>query len=189
MSPADAPPRRIAAQPLTREGFLPYGDLIAPGTLDGASINAGSAQRYDGLTSLDLSDHGGAACLALFRTQGVAAAEPVLLQVFERHLLGSQTFVPLGAGRCLCVVTSGGDTPDESAICAFVVEPGQGITLRRGVWHHPLITLGPADVLVIERRAAQVDCEIYPISGRIVVVAGSDSDPAGIRRNSNDETR
>jgi ureidoglycolate lyase len=189
MSPADGQPRRIVAQPLTREGFLPYGDLIAPGTLDGASINAGSAQRYDGLTSLDLTDHGGAACLALFHTKGVAAAVPVPLQVFERHLLGSQTFVPLGAGRCLCVVTGGGDAPDEAAIHAFVVEPGQGITLRRGIWHHPLITLGAADVLVIERRAAQVDCEIHPISGRIVVFAGGDHDAADIRRSSNDETR
>ena len=188
MSPADKPPRRIAAQPLTRESFLPYGELIAPGAAAGTAINAGSAQRFDDLSSLDLAGDGGAACLALFRATGAAAAGPVPLRAFERHRLGSQTFVPLGAGRCLCVVAGGGDAPDEAAIHAFVVEPGQGITLRRGVWHHPLITLGPADVLVIERRAAQVDCEIHPISGRIMVVAGGDHDAADTR-SSNDETR
>jgi len=187
MSPADAPARVIAAQPLTQASFLPYGDLIAPGALAGTTINAGSAQRFDNLSSLDLTDHGGAACLALFRTAAAATAGPIPLQGFERHQLGSQTFMPLGAGRCLCVVTGGDDAPDESAIRAFVVEPGQGITLRRGVWHHPLITLGAADVLVIERRAAQVDCEIHPISGRIMVVVGGDQ--AGIGRSSNDETR
>lgn len=189
MSPADAPMRLVAAQPLTRESFLPYGDLIAPGALASTTINAGSAQRFDDLTSLDLTDSGGAACLAIFRTNAAATAEPVPLHLFERHQLGSQTFVPLGAGRCLCVVTGGDHAPDESTIRAFIVEPGQGITLRRGVWHHPLITLGAADVLVIERRAAQVDCEIHQISGRIMVVPGGDSDQAGIRRSSNDETR
>ena len=182
MSPSDAPPRLIVAQPLTQASFLPYGDLIAPGAAASTTINAGSAQRFDDLSSLDLTDHGGAACLALFHTTRAATAGPVALQAFERHVLGSQTFVPLGAGRCLCVVTGGDDAPDESAICAFVVEPGQGITLRRGVWHHPLITLGPADVLVIERRAAQVDCEIHPISGRIMVVASA-GNPARSQEN------
>ncbi len=183
MSPADAPERLVAAQPLTNASFLPYGDLIAPGTLASTTINAGSAQRFDDLTSLDLTDQGGSACLAIFRSSGAAPAGPVPLHLFERHRLGSQTFVPLGAGRCLCVVAGGEHAPDESAIRAFVVEPGQGITLRRGVWHHPLITLGPADVLVIERRAAQVDCEIHQLSGRIMVVPGS------IKKGSNDETR
>jgi ureidoglycolate lyase len=94
---------------------------------------------------------------------------PRPLRAFERHRLSSQTFVPLGQGRCVAVVTTGGQAPDESAIQAFIVEPGQGITVRRGVWHHPLITLGPADVLVLERRAAQPDCEVRPLSSPVVV--------------------
>ena len=72
MAPADAPARVIAAQPLTHASFLPYGDLIAADALAGTSINAGSAQRFDDLTSLDLTDQGGSACLAIFRTSGAA---------------------------------------------------------------------------------------------------------------------
>ena len=183
MQPADAPGRTIAARPLTREDFLPYGDLVCPGAQAGTSVNAGSAQRFDDLTSLDLTDSGGAACLAIFRTNAAANAGAFPLHAFERHRLGSQTFVPLGAGRCLCVVTGGDHAPDESAIRAFIVEPGQGITLRRGVWHHPLITLGAADVLVIERRAAQLDCEIHQITSRIMVAVD------GISKGSNHATR
>lgn len=165
-------PRLIVAQPLTHQNFAAFGDVVAPAAHDSTAINAGTAQRFDRLTELDVSADGGAACLAIFRTQADTHAAPFRLWAFERHRLGSQTFVPMGQGRCLAVVTSGERTPDESAICAFIVEPGQGITVRRGVWHHPLITLGAADVLVIERRAAEVDCELARIAGQFIVTFG-----------------
>lgn len=186
MPAADAAPRLVAARPLTRDAFLPYGELVTPGAQAGTSINAGSAQRFDAPAGLDVDDSGGAACLTVFRTHDAPTAGPIRLRAFERHLLGSQTFVPLAEGRCLCVVTGGDHAPDESAVRAFIVEPGQGITLRRGVWHHPLITLGPADVLVIERQAAQVDCELQQIAGSILVVL---DDAAGPGKGSNDEYR
>jgi ureidoglycolate lyase len=173
MQATETSPQLIVAQPLTHQNFAAFGDFIAPAAHDSTTINSGAAQRFDHLTRLDVSAHGGAACLAIFRTQADAHVAPFRLWAFERHCLGSQTFVPMGDSRCLAVVTSGEQAPDESAIHAFVVEPGQGITVRRGVWHHPLITLGAADVLVIERRAAEADCEIKRIAGQfIVTVAG-----------------
>jgi ureidoglycolate lyase len=166
-------PHLIVAQPLTYQNFAAFGDLIVPAAHDSSAINAGTAHRFDRLTELDVSADGGAACLAIFRTHADTHSAPFRLWAFERHCLGSQTFVPMGQSRCLAVVTSGERMPDESAIQAFIVEPGQGITVGRGVWHHPLITLGAADVLVIERRAAEVDCEIQRIAGQfIVTVAG-----------------
>jgi ureidoglycolate lyase len=162
--------RKIIAQALTQRGFAPYGEmiggeLIVTDAAEGVSINGGSAQRFD--LSTDIDAHGGAACVTLFRTTGHAA--PFRLSAFERHCLGSQTFVPQGQGRCLAVVTCGAQTPDEDQIQAFIVEPGQGVTLRRGIWHHPLITPGAANVLVIERRATDVDCEVVPIAGCFIV--------------------
>ena len=163
----------IVAQALTPEAFAPFGDVIAPAKASSGStpINEGTAQRFDDLTQLDVSEQGGAACVAIFRTQDGTHVAPYALTMFERHLLGSQSFVPMGQGRVLVVVTQGDrlDMPDEDAIQAFIVEPGQGVTLRRGVWHHPMITIGGADVFVIERRAAQVDCEIQRIKGSFVV--------------------
>ncbi len=161
--------RRIVAQPLTQRGFAPYGELISADASSSTSINGGSAQRIE--QWLDLAQHAGGdggASVALYRTRGHAA--PLRLSAFERHCLGSQTFVPLGQSRCLAVVTGGAETPDEDRIEAFIVEPGQGITLRRGVWHHPLLTPDCADVLVIERRALTIDCEIVAISGHVIVI-------------------
>lgn len=166
---AAGPPCLIAARALTHENFAPFGDLIVPIAEAGSAINAGTAQRYDDLTRLDVGDSGGEVCLAIFRSRPDAHLPPLRLHLFERHRLGSQTFVPMGQGRCLAVVAGAAERPDEAAIAAFIVEPGQGVTLRRGVWHHPLITLGAADILVIERRAAQADCDIVPVAGRFVV--------------------
>ncbi len=161
----DTQPRLIIAQPLTQHGFAPYGELVSAEASSSTGINGGTAQRIE--QAMDLAGHGGTACMALFRTQGHAA--PLRLSAFERHCLGSQTFVPLGQSRCLAVVTSGAHAPDEERIEAFIVEPGQGITLRRGVWHHPLLTQDAADVLVIERHAAAIDCEVVAITGHFIV--------------------
>jgi ureidoglycolate lyase len=165
-----APARVLIAQALTPAAFAPFGDVIAPARNGNSSpINEGTAQRFDDLTQLDVSEQGGEACVTIFRTQDGTHVAPYALTMFERHLLGSQSFVPMAQGRVLVVVTQGDDTPDEDAIQAFIVEPGQGVTLRRGVWHHPMITIGGADVFVIERRAVEVDCEIARIKGCFVV--------------------
>jgi ureidoglycolate lyase len=172
---ASLPSRVLVAQTLTPAAFAPFGDVIVPvrngdGSGNSSPINEGTAQRFDNLTQLDVSKQGGEACVAIFRTQEGTHVAPYALTMFERHLLGSQSFVPMAQGRVLVVVTQGADAPDEDTIQAFIVEPGQGVTLRRGVWHHPMITIGGADVFVIERRAAEVDCEIARIKGAFVVV-------------------
>lgn len=181
----------ITAELPTRARFAPYGDLLGdaagdaaagagndpagadPGVpvhaLRGTSINAGTGRRYDNLMRVDLTRAGGQPCITLFRTAGAAHCAPFALSAFERHCLGSQTFVPLGASRCLAIVTLGDTKPDLDAIHAYVVEPGQAVTIRAGVWHHPLLSIGPAEVLVLERSAASADCEIYPLQpGRAV---------------------
>lgn len=160
--------RVILAQALTREAFAAYGELIAPGRSE-RDINFGTARRYDDVASLDVDEAGGRACVAIFRTETPAGQAAYPLRAFERHRLGSQSFIPMGAARCLAVLAGDGEQPDESAIAAFVIEPGQGVTLRRGVWHHPLITIGPADVLVIERAASEVDCEVVMMSSQVEV--------------------
>lgn len=160
-------PRTLQALPLNRQEFAPFGDSLAvPADAAAKAINDGSAQRVDGLATLDLSGAGGAPCLALFRTAGPAHQAPWTLKTLERHALGSQTFVPLGKLHCLAVVTLADPqgAPDLGSLRAFIIQPGQGVTLRRGVWHHPLLTLGPGDVLVLERRGATEDCEIVQLA-------------------------
>jgi ureidoglycolate lyase len=163
--------QRIAAQALTADKVASFGHLIAPGA-DSRDINAGTTRRYDDVAGLDVEEGGGRACVAIFQTDAGTHRAPYRLSMFERHRIGSQSFVPMGGSRCLAIVAGIGDAPDEDAIQAFIIEPGQGLTLRRDVWHHPLITIGAADILVIERIAAQVDCELMRIRGSFEVVLG-----------------
>lgn len=145
----------IAARPLTAAAFAPYGDVVEAGG-QGRWINAGHAWRCEtGAPVLDTA--GGHAALAVFRVRARDAAGP--WQVLERHRLGSQTFVPLGTGRCLVIVALGDTAPDPSTLSAFVTRAGQGWTLAPGTWHHALIALDDADVVVLERAADTADCE------------------------------
>ena len=42
--------RTLAAHPITRDAFAPYGWLIDAAGRGGRAVNAGSSQRVDGLT-------------------------------------------------------------------------------------------------------------------------------------------
>lgn len=71
--------------------------------------------------------------------------EPLPLQVhrMERHEFSSQTFIPLAPIRFLVIVAphAAGGGPDMLRAEAFVAAPGQGITYRADVWHHPMAVL------------------------------------------------
>jgi ureidoglycolate lyase len=164
--PAEA--RSIRPQALTSAAFAPFGQalLIPPADL-GRTINGGSCQRFDGLLALDVQAEGGQPCVAIYCSAGQPAGQPCGLSLLERHQLGSQSFVPLAQSRLLMVVAPAlsGDPerPDVAGLQAFWIEPGQGVTLSPGCWHHPMLAIGAAQVLVIERCAEQTDCELYEL--------------------------
>lgn len=152
----------LTLQPLTIESFAPFGDaLIMAADQPQRVINNGSSVRYDALTTLDLLKEGGEPCFCLFKSQGTDITQP--LSLLERHQLGSQTFLPLLDVRMLVVVAQSnlsGKAPDEDTMCVFMTQPGQGVTIKAGIWHHPLITLGAGDVMVLERKGTKGDCDI-----------------------------
>ena len=95
------------------------------------------------------------------------------LQEMERHSLGSQSFIPLGAARRLVlVVARPGAAPRGLAdLAAFVSDGAQGVWLAPGTWHHPLLALDAGDFLVVERRAAAVDCDVVPLQPPVWLAA------------------
>jgi len=184
----------IVAQALTRVCFAPYGDMLDAQALQVSAngtgkrggngngneaapsvspINAGTGLRHDGLMQVELMRDGGQPCVTVFTTAGDAHRPPYRLQAFERHQLGSQSFIPLAQSRCLAIVALGKHTPDLDTVAAFVVEPGQAVTIHPGIWHHPLLSIGPAQILVLERQAADTDCEIVSLAaiGQSLVVS------------------
>jgi ureidoglycolate lyase len=162
------PPVRLLAEPLTPAAFAPYGSVVAAPAATGTAINGGSSERFELASDLRLHADGGRPVLALFRARPHAL--PVRLVAMERHALGSQTFVPLGDHRFVVVVAPAGAPPGVSDLRAFVTEARQGIVIAPGTWHHPLLALDGGDFVVIERAAAQVDCDIIAVTEPVEVV-------------------
>jgi len=160
--------RRLPLRPIDAAAFAPYGALADAEGASGRPINEGSSLRIDGVGDLQLTAEGGAPCLALFRAQPRDPAGP--WQVLERHRLGTQTFVPLAGAPFVLLVALGEAAPDEATLAAFSVVGHQAVTLHAGTWHHGLIAPKGGDFVVIERRAAAVDCDLAPL--RIAVALG-----------------
>jgi ureidoglycolate lyase len=153
----------LRAEPLTREAFAPFGDVIDARGVAGVAINDGSALRFDGFCSVDVATGGGHPRLAIF--QVTAAPPPLSLRLLERHPLGTQAFVPLAGQRFVVVVAPPGLGPDElvaAKLRAFVTDGRQGTNYRRGTWHHPLLALDGGEFLVLDRGGPGVNGEVVP---------------------------
>jgi ureidoglycolate lyase len=148
--------REMIPEPLTAEAFAPFGRVIqASETAMKLDINHGHAIRYDRLAEIDVADEGGSGAVSLFRARPLA--EPVL-KTFERHPLGSQTFVPLGGRPYLAAVAPAGPF-DPAQVRIFRAGGDQGVHYAKGVWHHFLLVLDESDFLVIDRTGPGDNCD------------------------------
>ena len=160
----------LSVEPLTAREFAPYGDVIEAreDTLF-HTINRGFARRFDRLAAIDTAAAGGTTAVAIVRA--IARALPFDVVMLERHLLGSQAWVPLSARPWLVVVAPAGSVPDLSSLRCFLCSGGQGVNYAPGTWHHPLLALdAESDFLVIDRAgpSGEVDCEEHSWDGASV---------------------
>jgi ureidoglycolate lyase len=158
--------KTLAIEPLTREAFAPFGDVIE---LEGAKqipINLGTTIRYHDLApSIDVADQGGRTLVNLFR--GQPRTLPFEVKMLERHPLGSQAFVPLNDKPYLVVVAPAGEL-DESKVRAFVTSGWQGVNYGKGVWHHPLLSLGEvSDFVVVDRGGEGLNLHEQDLSASV----------------------
>lgn len=149
--------RSLTPEPLTARAFAPFGSVIeASDHAVKLDINQGHAIRYDRLADVDVADGGGSGVISLFRARPL---DELVLRAFERHPLGSQSFVPLGGRPYLVAVAPPGDF-DPDAVHLFRAEGNQGVHYRKGVWHHFLLVLDEdADFLVVDRAGPGDNCE------------------------------
>ncbi|SPF77499.1 ureidoglycolate lyase [Pseudoprimorskyibacter insulae] len=145
----------IQSQPLTAAAFAPFGDVIEVSGPPTVMINQGLCGRHTDLAKLDFAD--GRAGISLFDAQ--ARALPYLLEMVERHPLGSQAFIPVsGVPFLVCVCPDEGGRPGTPL--AFVTQPGQSINLHRGTWHGVLCPIGAAgQYVVVDRIGGGVNLE------------------------------
>ncbi len=152
--------RTLTAQPLSADAFAPYGEVVSSADRAGRSINAGTSLRVE-MGRPDILAADGRPSLSVFRAQAIAL--PFAARMLERHRLGSQTFLPLAGTPYVVLVALGADAPDPATLRAFIAGAGVGITLRRDVWHHPLMALADGEFAVLERAGPIVDCEVVDL--------------------------
>ncbi len=123
----------LIPQPLTKEAFAPFGDVID------APEAPGRTYYNDALGNL----RPGAQANLSLSLKAETPDRPLRSDYMERHEFSSQTFVPLDVERWLIVVaphaSAGG--PDVAGMKAFIATGRQGVTYRPNTWHHGLTVL------------------------------------------------
>ncbi|MEJ6403158.1 ureidoglycolate lyase [Yoonia sp. 2307UL14-13] len=145
----------IHIQPLTKEAFAPFGDVIDTAGAPDKVINQGKCGRYHDRATLDFN--GGRAGVSLFKAE--PRSLPLSLQMVERHPDGSQAFIPMSEHGFLIVVAPDEDGAPGTPI-AFESVPGQAINFHRGIWHGVLTPLSePGLFAVVDRIGTGANLE------------------------------
>ncbi|WP_028135625.1 ureidoglycolate lyase [Bradyrhizobium japonicum] len=146
----------LSIEPLTKQAFAPFGDVVETEGRTPLSINQGYAQRFDGLADIDVAAEGGHVNISWFIASVRPA--PIAIRLMERHPLGSQLFMPLNAADWLVVVCD--DPSVSSSYRAFAARGHQGVNYARNCWHHPLLVLEDASAfLVVDRKGDGANLE------------------------------
>jgi ureidoglycolate lyase len=140
----------IHPEPLTREAFLSFGEVIELTGQQSSIINYGNTEKFADLARLISADHS-EMVLHYYRSQ--PAEMPFLIEKMECHPLGSQAFFPLHDRPFPVVVALPDTEPHAQNLRVFLSNGRQGINLMPGVWHHYQISLEQeCDYLVVDRK-------------------------------------
>ena len=150
----------LPIEPLSRQAFAPFGEVLMLDDAKHYPINEGTTERFHALAGVDATEQGGQPAISLFR--GQPRPLPLTITVMERHPLGSQAFVPLTLSpedEYLVVVAPAGEFR-AGGLRAFLARGFQGVSYARGVWHHPLIALHRvSDFIVVDRIGPGNNCD------------------------------
>ncbi|TED28711.1 ureidoglycolate lyase [Pseudomonas aeruginosa] len=150
--------RTLKIEPLTKEAFAPFGDVIETAGSDYFMINNGSTRRYHKLATVETAQPEDNAIISIFSAEKLEM--PLRIRMLERHQLGSQAFIPLLGNPFLVVVAPLGDVPVPGLVRAFLTNGRQGVNYHRGVWHHPVLTIEKRDdFLVVDRSGSGNNCD------------------------------
>ena len=155
--------------PLTRERFLPFGDVIEASGAEREPMNAARFERFDDLCGVDVGADGRVR-VSVARCRS-ATKLPYRFDVVERHPLGSQAFVPLTAARFVVVVAPPAESVELADLQAFVTNGRQGVNYLRGTWHMPLIAFEAGqEFLVIDRAGDLPNCDEHMLDESVLLL-------------------
>jgi ureidoglycolate lyase len=158
----------IKAEPLTAAAFAPFGEVIETAGHTPRLINAGTAERFDDLAPVDVLANDGRPLISIFKA--TPRPLPFTVTSLERHPLSSQAFYPLDRLPFLVVVAESVGPPWAGRIRVFRASGDQGVSYRRGTWHHALLAIGETcRFLVIDRGGSGENCDEVAVDPAIVV--------------------
>ena len=139
----------LKPEPLTKDAFAPFGEVVE---MEGAAhfpINQGFAERFNELAKVEI----GTGAVNVSIVTAVPRPIPIAIKLMERHPLGSQIFYPLEDRPWLVLVCANPRKP--SSYRAFAASGRQGINYAPNTWHHPLLVLErESRFLVVDRKGS-----------------------------------
>ena len=153
----------LTARPLTREAFIPYGQvLMAIGD---------DAQRQEFAASL--KNHRVQATLNMAFLLSKPSNPPWRLHTLERHPYSSQSFVPVQGTRYLVAVCPSSEAGEPVLDCLelFIADGDQAVTYNPDVWHAPHAVLdGPGKFIMLRWDVGNADdTELFPLNPPIAL--------------------
>jgi ureidoglycolate lyase len=146
------PTLHLGAEPLRRETFSAFGDVIETEGASHFGINAGAIERFHDLAHVDVGvEEQGRTLISIARCNQPSSL-PYRIRFVERHPLGSQAFIPLDDTPIVLAVAPPGEQVDPASLKAYITNGTQGFNYHRGVWHIPLILLKAGQQMVIVDR-------------------------------------
>jgi ureidoglycolate lyase len=175
--------RRLQVERLTPEAFAPFGEVIGPAprpAVTNRDLIARNLVRIEHpvpperLDAFDVLDYW--APVAAISQEAlkfgfmVPRERPWRVEWFERHVKGTQSFLPLG-GQSMIVLAPPNDPFDSPApprvedARAFLLDGTRGINLRLGTWHWtPFpVTPGAAFAILVRQDAAADDLNMIDL--------------------------
>jgi ureidoglycolate lyase len=141
--------RILQPEPLTKETFLPFGDVLENKYVEPELINFGNTQKYGRLTDIFIADDYPGQ-FSIYRSRSIEL--PFRVRLMERHPLGSQVFYPLHQRPFPVIVAPVESTPSAENIKLFLTNGNQGVNIGPGVWHHYQLSLQQeSDYIVVDR--------------------------------------
>ena len=103
----------LRVEPLTKETFLAFGDVLETEGASPQSINFGQTKKFAELARVS-AEAGGFAQLGIYRSTAIDL--PFRIRLMECHPLGSQAFYPLHQRPFPVLVAKPGDAPGPADI-------------------------------------------------------------------------
>jgi ureidoglycolate lyase len=149
----------LEIQPLTKQAFALYGDVVEADPSTMRLINGGTTERYHALAEPVVIGEPQRLIFSIFRSQ--PRQFPYEVTMMERHPHASQSFSPL-SGRPFLVAVSGDENGRPGKPLVFLAQADQGVNYFPNTWHHPLMALGEvSDFLVVDRDNTAANLEEF----------------------------